>query len=39
VVDGEVEYSIDGSQLTLTKGSQTLTYRLADQVNHADETD
>lgn len=27
VLDGEVEYSIDGDQLTLTKGEQTLTYR------------
>ena len=27
VIDGEVSYSIDGSSLTLTKGSQGLTYR------------
>lgn len=36
VIDGEVGYVIDGSQLTLTKGNHTLTYRMADQANAAD---
>jgi heat shock protein HslJ len=36
VIDGEVGYTIDGNVLTLTKDSQTLTYRLSDKINPAD---
>jgi heat shock protein HslJ len=36
VIDGEVDYAIDGTQLALTNGDHTLTYRMADEVDQAE---